>query len=128
MSQSRRADPNGDGYKQRSAFEKYKLVVFVVAAIVGPTGITGLMNAYTDPNIKLQGRVDAVEVKQGSQDLLLNGVKGKQALREMRVENYIKSHNETVQLRQEMTDKDIKHMMELLNEIKDDVKTRKNGN
>ena len=45
----------------------------------------------------------------------------------MRVENYIKTHEDAEDLRQQLTDKEFEQIKELLQEIKEDVKAIKNG-
>ncbi len=124
---SREKDSDEEGYSKRSPLQKRGYQGLIIASmIIGPTGITGLMNAYTDPNIKLQSRIEQTETKNTAQDLEITGLTAKDREREMRVENYIKAHSEAQALRQQMTEKDYLHIMDLLNEIKDDVKHIKN--
>ena len=121
-------DPNGDGAKQRSILQRKGYQILIIASmIIGPTGITGLMNAMTDPNIKIENRVDDVEIKDTSQDLQISGLRSDIKQREMRVENYIKSHSEQEALRRQLIEKEFEHMFIILEEIKKDVKDIKNG-
>lgn len=122
-----RKSDNGDeieGYKKRRMFDPKTLYIFM-AALIGPAGVTGIINSYTDPNIKLQSRIETVEIETKSQSINILGLKGKVAKREMRVENYIKSHDVATDLRQRINDTNVEHIMELLKEIKQDVKDLK---
>lgn len=127
MLRSRENDNSEQVYKKRRMLDTKTLYV-IVAALVGPAGVTGLINAYTDPNVKQQARIETLETRNSSQDLGINGNKSEIAKQKMRVENYIVGHDEQVKLRQQITDKEFEHIRQLLIEIKDDVKQIKNGN
>jgi hypothetical protein len=126
MQRLRNNDNDDNGYKKRRIFD-FKSVAILLAAIVGPTGVVGLMNAMTDPNITLQSRIQAVEARQSGQELKSIQIESKLEQRTMRVENYIKNQEEANKLRQKITDQELEHIKTLLKEIKDDVKVIKDG-
>jgi len=128
MGRTRSNDNNEDGAKRRSLLQRQSTQLIMLASvIIGPAGITGLINAYTDPNVKQQSRIEQLEIESSSQKLKINSNKSKMEQQNMRMENYISGHEEQEKLRQQLNDKEFEHIRQLLLEIKEDVKSIKNG-
>jgi len=111
------------GYNKRRVFD-IKTIIVIMTALFGSSGITGLTSYLTDPNIELQMKVSAIEQEE---KLHYTEITAKAENQDTRMENYIKAHDNEVQLRQQLTDQEFEHIKELLQEIKTDVKSIKNG-
>jgi len=114
------------GYEKRRLFD-LKTIIVILTAMFGTGGITGLTSYLTDPNIKVQAKVETLDTKTQSHELKIADITGKVQQGAMRMEYYIKSHNDEEQLKQQLIDKEFEHIKELLIEIKADVKAIKNG-
>lgn len=123
MANTRQRD---DGYEKRRLFD-LKTIIVILTAMFGTGGITGLTSYLTDPNIKIQTKVDVLDTTTRGQELKIADLTGKAQQSTMRMEYYIKSHSDEEQLKQQLIDKEFEHIKELLLEIKADVKAIKNG-
>ena len=124
--QPRKEDKDGNGYAKRKIFDVKTLIV-LFTAMFGTGGITGITSYLTDPNLVVQAKVDKVTIKTQSHDIDINSLKAEVLQKSMRMEYYIKSHSNEEDLRQQLIDKEFKHIRELLVEIKDDLEIIKNG-
>ena len=114
------------GYSRRKIFDA-KTMIVMFTAMFGTGGITGLTSYLTDPNIAVQTKVDRAIVKTQAHDLDINSLKADVLQKSRRMEYYIKSHSDEEDLRQQLIDREFKHIRELLIEIKEDIKIIKNG-
>lgn len=101
-----------DGYEKRRAFD-YKTMLVIMTALVGSGGVTGLISAFTDPNVKLGMRVDTIEsaVTQNTTRAIRNYDT---------IEAYIKTHEKEETLKDQIVSGEFEHLKDLLNEIKND--------
>ena len=100
-----------------------KLAMFLIGG--GATGAGIVATAPTNAAMDL--KVHQVQERVQNHDLLINNCENTLVRQSTRAENYIKAHAEEERLRQEVIDRDIEHIKELLKEIKQDVKDIKNG-
>ena len=97
MVQSRKED---NGYAKRRMLD-LKTIQILLMALVGTGGVTGLTSYLTDPNIAVQTKVDKVAVTTQTHELKLSTLSSDAKLKSMRMENYIISHAEEEDLRQQ---------------------------
>ena len=116
---------NGDYAKRR--FFDLKTTLLIITAMFGTGSITGLTSYLTDPNIKVQSEVNGLKIRANTNDLKVADITGKAQQRTMRMEYYIKSHDDEEDLREKLIDKEFEHIKELLLEIKADIKDLKNN-
>lgn len=111
MNNTRQRD---DGYAKRRLFD-LRTIQILLMALIGTGGTTGIISYLTDPNIRIQSKVNEHEIK-------IVDLNKEVELRTMRMENYVKSHNEKEELRQQLNDKEFEHIKELLLEIRADLR------
>ncbi len=108
-----------NGYDKRRWIDA-RTAYLVIAMIIGSGGTTGLTSYFTNPNIGTQVQVHNHELKIAD----LTATIERQI---MRTENYIKSHDDEGDLKQQIVDSEFRHIRDLLSEIKSDIKSIKNG-
>lgn len=113
----RRKDDSG--YEARRIFDG-KTVVLLMAAVFGSGGAVGFLNYFTDPNIQMENEIR-------DHNIQIETLKAEQRKSQMRLENYIASHSEEEKLRERLTEKELEHIKELLQDIKEDVGKIRNG-
>lgn len=116
---------NGDYAKRR--FFDLKTTLLIITAMFGTGSITGLTSYLTDPNIKVQAEVNGLKVRANASDLKVADLVGKGQQSTMRMEYYIKSHNDEEELKEKLIDREFEHIKELLLEIRADLKDIKSS-
>jgi len=127
ISRRRISDSEGEqSYKRRVPFD-LKTITVLIVAMFGSGGVTGLVSLYTDPNVKLQTKIDTVSAQSETNKDTLTTIDSEVKQNREVFENYVKHEAEMESLRQQLIDSNHNHLKELLEEIRKDVKSIKNG-
>lgn len=125
--QARKSDQEANnGYAKRRFFD-LKTSILIITAMFGTGGITGLTSYLTDPNIRVQTKVESLNTISQKHELRITTIAGELERRKMRMENYVKTQEDKEELKQQLIDQEFKHIKDLLIEIKSDLKALRNG-
>ncbi len=94
-----------------------KTIMVSLSLIFGGGGVIGGVNYYTNPNIELQRRIGAVETLGNEQQVQLSNITGKNRLDELTLHQYITSHKEETDLKEQLMDHKLADIEKLLKEI-----------
>ena len=99
-----------------------KLFIFLIGGLTAGTGVSFL----APTNAQLGIKVDSISERIAADEKEILECRKRIDLRSMRVENYIKAHADQEELQKELFNREIKHLNEKLDDMKDDLKEIKN--
>ena len=116
LNKPRLNDNDDNGYRKRRAFDP-KTVAVLITAILGPAGIVGISNYFTDPNIQMQADLYDLKEQVKVNEKMATANTGQIAARTARVEEYIKTHDREESLRQQLIDQELEFIKKQLDTI-----------